>query len=57
MGMIPVISNQFFQSLPKALTPLLHSGILLATITAVVLNAYFNGLRSDKGGCAGKSCR
>jgi uric acid transporter len=48
MGMIPVISNQFFQSLPKALAPLLHSGILLATVSAVLLNAYFNGLRPEK---------
>jgi len=29
--------------MPKALSPLLHSGILLASITAVLLNLYFNG--------------
>jgi len=28
--------------------PLLHSGILLATISAVALNAYFNGFKEAK---------
>ena len=32
--------------MPHALGPLLHSGILLASLTAVVLNLYFNGTRS-----------
>ena len=45
-GMIPLVSDQFFHSLPKALQPLLHSGILLASIAAVLLNLYFNGLSS-----------
>jgi uric acid transporter len=48
MGMIPLVSGKFFQQMPKALSPLLHSGILLAAISAVVLNAYFHGLGSDK---------
>jgi uric acid transporter len=47
MGMIPLISNKFFQNMPKALSPLLHSGILLAAISAVVLNAYFHGMGSS----------
>ncbi|GAB3629336.1 purine permease [Pandoraea terrae] len=47
MGMIPVASDKFFNKLPHALEPLLHSGILLASITAVLLNAHFNGLRSQ----------
>jgi uric acid transporter len=47
MGMIPVASDKFFSRLPHALEPLLHSGILLASITAVLLNAHFNGLRSE----------
>ena len=42
-GMIPLVADQFFQSMPKALSPLLHSGILLASIAAVLLNLYFNG--------------
>jgi uric acid transporter len=34
--------------MPKQLDPLLHSDILLATISAVVLNAYFNGLKGKR---------
>jgi xanthine permease len=48
MGMIPVESDKFFSKLPHALEPLLHSGILLASITAVLLNAHFNGLCSEQ---------
>ncbi len=45
-GMIPLVAPNFFQQLPKALSPLLHSGILLASISAVALNLYFNGVKS-----------
>ena len=45
-GMIPLVAPEFFQHLPKALSPLLHSGILLAAIVSVALNLYFNGLQS-----------
>jgi xanthine permease len=45
-GMIPQIAPNFFQHMPKALSPLLHSGILLAAIVAVLLNLYFNGVRT-----------
>ena len=45
-GMIPLVADKFFQHMPKALSPLLHSGILLASIAAVALNLYFNGFRS-----------
>lgn len=45
-GMIPLVAGNFFQHMPKAFAPLLHSGILLASIAAVVLNVYFNGFRS-----------
>jgi xanthine permease len=48
MGMIPIVSGKFFQHLPTALSPLLNSGILLAAISAVILNAYFNGLGTEK---------
>jgi NCS2 family nucleobase:cation symporter-2 len=44
-GMIPQIAPNFFQHMPKALSPLLHSGILLAAIVSVLLNLYFNGPR------------
>jgi NCS2 family nucleobase:cation symporter-2 len=46
LGMIPVVSPAFFKQLPAALSPLLHSGILLAATSAVVLNACFNGVRA-----------
>ncbi|KAF0097393.1 MAG: nucleobase:cation symporter-2 NCS2 family [Rhodospirillaceae bacterium] len=47
LGMIPLVSEHFFSQMPKALGPLLHSGILLASISAVLLNAYFNGMRGS----------
>jgi xanthine permease len=43
-GMIPLIADNFFAALPPVLKPLLDSGILLASIVAVALNAFFNGL-------------
>jgi len=46
-GMIPLVAPNFFQHFPKALSPLLHSGILLAAIVAVLLNLYFNGLGAN----------
>jgi xanthine permease len=42
-GMIPLVAPTFFGQLPKNLEPLLNSGIVLASIAAVLLNAYFNG--------------
>jgi uric acid transporter len=45
-GMIPLVAPAFFAKLPKELEPLLNSGIVLAAIAAVVLNAYFNGAGS-----------
>ncbi|HMK81803.1 MAG TPA: nucleobase:cation symporter-2 family protein [Xanthobacteraceae bacterium] len=46
-GMIPLVAPNFFRQLPDALHPLLDSGILLAAIVAVILNAFFNGLGSS----------
>lgn len=45
-GMIPLVAESFFNQMPKALSPLLHSGILLASIVAVALNAFFNRSRN-----------
>jgi NCS2 family nucleobase:cation symporter-2 len=45
-GMIPLVAPTFFATLPKALEPLLNSGIVLAAIAAVLLNVYFNGTSS-----------
>ncbi|MDK9695703.1 MAG: purine permease [Siculibacillus sp.] len=44
-GMIPLVAPKFFEHMPKALGPLLESGILLASIVAVILNAFFNGVK------------
>ena len=43
MGMIPLIAPNFKMWLPGGIHPLIDSGILLASVTAVVLNAFFNG--------------
>ncbi|MEI2267458.1 nucleobase:cation symporter-2 family protein [Erwinia sp. CGal63] len=43
VGMTPTLSHDFFAKLPAFMQPLLHSGIMLATISAVTLNLFFNG--------------
>ncbi|MGN6085464.1 nucleobase:cation symporter-2 family protein [Trinickia sp.] len=48
LGLVPVVSPTFFAQLPHALSPLLHSGILLASVSAVLLNVIFNGVSSAK---------
>jgi NCS2 family nucleobase:cation symporter-2 len=45
-GMIPLVAPTFFAQMPKVLSPILYSGILIASIMAVLLNAFFNGARS-----------
>jgi NCS2 family nucleobase:cation symporter-2 len=52
-GMIPLVAPAFFAKLPKELEPLLNSGIVLAAIAAVLLNAYFNGAGSHEDAEAG----
>ena len=47
VGMIPLIAPSFKQWMPHAIHPLIESGILLASIAAVLLNLYFNGARED----------
>jgi NCS2 family nucleobase:cation symporter-2 len=44
-GMIPLVAPNFFARFPGELRPLLDSGILLCAIVAVILNAFFNGVR------------
>lgn len=46
-GMIPLIAPNFKQWLPHAMHPLIDSGILLASLSAVLLNLYFNGSKGD----------
>ena len=60
-GMIPLVAPGFFHHLPRALQPLLESGILLAAIASVLLNLFFNRLdgadtaRAQSAGVAGAS--
>ena len=44
LGMIPLVADKFFQAAPPQLGPLLHSGILLTTVAAVILNLFYNGM-------------
>jgi xanthine/uracil permease len=41
--MIPLVAPNFKQWMPHAIHPLIDSGILLASIAAVLLNVFFNG--------------
>lgn len=43
MAMIPLVAPHFQQWMPHSIHPLIHSGILLAAISAVLLNWYYNG--------------
>jgi len=47
VGMIPLVAPNFRQWMPHSIHPLIESGILLASITAVVLNLFFNGAAKD----------
>jgi uric acid transporter len=49
IGMIPLVAPTFFAQVPKWLGPLVNSGITLAAISVVALNALFNGRGSDAG--------
>jgi uric acid transporter len=43
-GLIPLIAPDFLIWMPHGLHPLIESGIVLAAFSAIVLNAFFNGL-------------
>jgi xanthine permease len=43
LGLVPVVAPTFFSRLPRTLGPILNSGILLASVSAVLLNMWFNG--------------
>jgi len=49
VGMVPLVAPTFFAQVPKSLGPLVNSGITLAAISAVALNALFNSTKSDSG--------
>jgi xanthine/uracil permease len=41
-GLIPIVSPNFFHIFPDALKPIFGDGIILTSIAAVSLNAFFN---------------
>lgn len=41
-GLIPIVSPNFFHIMPAELKPIFGDGIILTSIAAVALNAYFN---------------
>jgi uric acid transporter len=47
IGMIPLIAPDFKLWLPHGIHPLIESGILLASVSAVLLNLFFNGGQGD----------
>ena len=49
-GMIPLVAPRWTQQMAHSLHPLLESGILLTAVSAVLLNFYFNGGKSDEAG-------
>jgi len=46
-GLIPLIAPNFFKNFPGEMKLLLESGIILASIVSVLLNAFFNGAGSN----------
>ncbi|MDN0085067.1 nucleobase:cation symporter-2 family protein [Crenobacter sp. SG2305] len=46
MGVIPMVAPTFFHALPRWTASFTHSGITLAALTAVLLNALFNHVGS-----------
>ncbi len=48
IGMVPLIAPHFKQWMPHSLHPLVESGILLSSVTAVLLNLFLNGAQHDE---------
>jgi len=46
LGLIPTLSPTLFQHLPAWTHPITHSGIVLGTVAAVLLNLFYNGMMS-----------
>ena len=49
-GLLPLVAPRWMQQMAAGLHPLLDSGILLASLSAVVLNLFFNGGAGDAAG-------
>jgi len=48
VGMVPLIAPNFKQWMPHSLHTLIESGILLASLSAVLLNLFLNGATHDE---------
>jgi NCS2 family nucleobase:cation symporter-2 len=46
--MMPTLAPQFFHHFPDWTRPITHSGIVMGTLVAVLLNAWFNGIRGTQ---------
>ncbi len=46
-GLVPLVAPRWSQQMAHSLHPLLESGILLTSISAVLLNIFFNGAKGD----------
>jgi NCS2 family nucleobase:cation symporter-2 len=44
LAMVPVVADRIFDQLPQALEKFLHSGVLVGTFAAALLNILFNGI-------------
>ena len=49
IGMVPVLSPNFFRLAPAWAAPLTGNGVVLGALTAVLLNLFFNGWRTTEG--------
>jgi len=49
-GLLPLVAPRWMQQMMPGLHPLLDSGILLTSLSAVVLNLFFNGGAGDTAG-------
>ena len=47
-GLIPIVSPNFFHVFPDTLKPIFGDGIILTSIAAVALNAFFNRTSSEQ---------
>ncbi|MCY1247607.1 Uric acid transporter UacT [compost metagenome] len=44
LAMVPVVAENIFDQLPAAIEKFLHSGVLVGTFAAALLNILFNGV-------------
>jgi len=47
-GLIPIVSPTFFHAFPAELKPIFGDGIILTSIAAVALNAFFNRTSAEQ---------